>query len=154
QNQVAERLDAVGQRDQGWRYRHNTLALALDLPPEAVGLQIFEEAVRSCLLQRRPRAALDFQSHLIATAERLGLTGEAAAGRLDKVRIEAALGEEAAAKADFGLAIESLARVPRASHAGLAARVEVARRALGEGDERAATLAHEIGSVRTFDSLL
>ncbi|MDP9120064.1 MAG: CHAT domain-containing tetratricopeptide repeat protein [Acidobacteriota bacterium] len=153
QNQLAERLDAVGQHGLAWAYRYNAMALARSLPVTPADLRIIEEAVRACLVQHRPRAALDFQAHLIATAERLGLGGEATSAQLDKARIEAALGQQAEAVTDFNRALELLEHVPQASRARLAALVDVARSAIGEGDDRAAEIAGEIGSGRTLDSL-
>jgi CHAT domain-containing protein len=142
---MAERLESLGKPAEAWRYRYRALAWTSPIPSRSqipVALTTLKSAALACLAQRRPQAALDFQNRIVKVAESLGEPEQIVLARLDRARIEAALGRQEEARRDFGWVLKVLPDV-RPTREMIAARIDVVSREIDQSEDRTAAIALE-----------
>jgi CHAT domain-containing protein len=160
ENLLADSLQALGQPAQAWKYRYLALAWASRLQTSgspagqqfSTALKIFEGAARHALRQRLPESALAFQSRALAVAETLRRPEDIVLARLNRSRINAALGRQEEAKRDFSQALRALEGVQAGARERFAADLDVVRREIQASEDRVAALASELLASEHFDA--
>jgi len=147
-NDSADALELLGKSIEASRYRYRALALSSNQEPSdpqlAGALRSFRGATLDSLAQRRPMAALEFQSCVVWIAGFTGEGGQIVAALLDRARIEVALGKQQEAKRDFSRALNSMKDGVHQAREALAASFDVVQREIDESEDRAAAIALEL----------
>ena len=165
QNQIASILESLGQPSEAWRHRYRALdwtsrvsdhgapRIGLQLSrrfeksgsraPAAIALETFETAAQASLAQRRPRAALQFQTRAVSFARALGDPARTVFALLIRARIGAALGQAETAKWDLMKALRIFLRRRNLAGDFLAAQVDLARREIADAEGRTSAIAYE-----------
>jgi tetratricopeptide (TPR) repeat protein len=149
QNAIAMILDSLGRPEDGWLRRYSALSWAsqtsLGERQLDIVFYIFQEATLASLDQRRPRAALVFQSRSLLLAKALQSHAKIVRASLRRARIEAALGQRGPAKQDFARAIRDLQLANQVgAREALAPLIDITRREIDESEDRAAAIAQEL----------
>jgi CHAT domain-containing protein len=146
QSLLADSFESVGRPEEAWKYRYQALGLSSRLPtgPQLyTALDVLDGAVIDSLAQRRPEAALAFQSHAISISEALQKPAEVVLALLSRARIEAALGRQNEARRDFEQALTRLQHPQISDRELLAARIEIVRNEIADSESRLTALASE-----------
>ena len=165
QNQIASSRESLGQASEAWRYRYRALDWTSQvndrvaprgraqpsrklegfdgMAPAAIALETFESAAQASIAQRRPRAALQFQTRAVSFARALGDPTRTVFALLIRSRIEAALGQQEAAKWDLMKALRIFLRRQNLAGDFLAAQIDLARREIADAEGRTSAIAYE-----------
>jgi len=146
QHLMSESLGSLGRPGEAWRYWYRTLEWARKGHSGREAMLVLDAlntAVTAALAQRRPEAALDFQTSLLQLARASDNRTDIVDQLLRRARIKAALGRREEARKDFARIPSVLEGMPLGARERLAARLDLARSEIAEGKDLAAAIAFD-----------